>query len=248
MIINQKNSNIEEPHGNTILWRYMSFQKFIDLLINSQLFFSNLSKLTDMYEGTVYNSNLKIEDTKASKNDNYDPFSNFLKKTDLERLKQLTLVNCWTMQRHESYALWKIYGGKEPGVAIRTTVARLKNSINNTKQDIDEDILLAKVKYQNRLDDSFSRIEATITKREFYDFENEIRLIIFNYPQSEGGYQVPYDIATGKKVNIDLSRLIDGIYISPFSNSSYKTNIGKIISKFRPDLSNQIRGSQIQDQ
>lgn len=217
----------------------MSFQKFIDLLINSQLYFCNLSMLTDKYEGMITNSNLIIDEKNV--------FSNIQRKINNEKLKHLTLVNCWTMQRHESYALWKIYGGKEPGVSIRTTVGRLRNSINSKNQNFSEEIIFAKVKYQNRLDDPSCKIEATITKREFYDFEKELRLIIFNEHKFDEDCQVPYELNIGRRINIDLNKLIEGIYISPFSNNNFKKNISKIIEKFRPNLKNQIRGSQIQD-
>jgi hypothetical protein len=245
MVIHDSRFKKFEPHGNTVIWRYMTFQKFMDLIINSRLFFTNLNKLSDKYEGTVYDSNIQLAKRGIEKEDQI--FQIDYEKHQVESLKHLTLVNCWTMQRHESYALWKIYNGNEPGVAIRTTVANLKKAINSTDQLFNEDIFMAKVKYQNTLDDTFSRIEASITKREFYDFECEMRLLIFNYALSEGGHQVPYDISIGRSINVNLKILIGSIYISPFMNLNYHKNIMELISKFQPALNSSVRNSQIQD-
>ncbi len=39
-------------------------------------------------------------------------------------MKELVLINCWSINPHESYALWKIYlGGEKNGVAVRSTIS-----------------------------------------------------------------------------------------------------------------------------
>lgn len=239
----------ERPHGNTIIWRYMSIDKFLDLLISSQLFFSNLTKVSDKYEGTVYDKNFESEvrNLNNSKNNGFDEIDLEHERKRVELLKNYTLINCWTMKRHESYALWKIYGANQSSIAIKSTVSNLKDSINNSSQDFDEKIFISKVKYQQKLDDSFSRIDATITKKQFYDFESELRMIIFNFPVSEGGYNVPYDITSGRKINVNLDKLINEIYLSPFLRKTYHENIKLVISKFNSSLRNKIRESEILD-
>jgi len=248
MIIND-NRFKEKPHGNAIIWRYMSLEKFLDLLINSQLFFSNLNRLTDKYEGTVYDKNFKSE-VKAIMESEFNGFDEIdlnHERARVEILKNFTLVNCWTMRRHESYALWKIYGGNNSSIAIKSTVSSLKDSINSTEQEFNEDIFMSKVKYQQKLDDSFSRIDATITKKPFYDFESEIRLIILNYNKSEGGYKIPYDISKGRTVKLNLEKLINEIYISPFLKKQYHQNLKHIIQKINPNLTKKFMESEILD-
>ncbi len=169
MIVKDDRIREKPPNGNSIVWRYLSLEKFLDLLLNSQIFFSNLTKLTDKYEGTIFQSNYKmaisaIKDDPDFKNQKAEIIR---EQNEVNNLRNYTLVYCWTLKRHESFALWKIYVGTNPGVAIRTTVSKLRQSINTTDQEFDEDISIASVKYQDKLDHSFSRIEATITKRSF---------------------------------------------------------------------------------
>ena len=48
-----KNKNLDIPHGNTVIWRYVGLDKFLDLLISQELFFSNAAKMSDKYEGLI---------------------------------------------------------------------------------------------------------------------------------------------------------------------------------------------------
>jgi hypothetical protein len=45
-------------------------------------------------------------------------------------MKDLVLINCWSVNQYENYALWKIYlGGEKNGVAIKSTVSKLRKSV-----------------------------------------------------------------------------------------------------------------------
>lgn len=37
-------------HGNNIIWRYMSLEKFIDLILNRSIYFANARKMEDKFE------------------------------------------------------------------------------------------------------------------------------------------------------------------------------------------------------
>ncbi len=46
-------NNIKLPiDSNTIVWKYLDLSKFVDLLLNRQLFMSRSDKFEDQYEGT----------------------------------------------------------------------------------------------------------------------------------------------------------------------------------------------------
>lgn len=55
-----KDDRILKPHGNTVIWRYLGLEKFLDLLASNELFFTNAEKLTDKYEGVLPKRNEKI--------------------------------------------------------------------------------------------------------------------------------------------------------------------------------------------
>lgn len=227
----------------------MSLEKFFDIILNSQLFFANLTKLTDRYEGTSFETDRKRILAKIRKGKNYDQQvrETLAELQETDELRSYTLVNCWTLKTFESFALWKIYVGNGPGVAIRTTVSNLKNSINQTKQEFDEDISLAQVRYRDTIEYPFSRIYATITKKPFYDFEQEMRLMIFNFPLHLNGYEVPYDMSVGRSVKIDPSQLISQVFISPFISESFRSNIETAIVRIAPYLKGRFKMSSIKE-
>ena len=249
MIIKDDRIFEKPPNWNSAIWRYLSMEKFLDIVLNSELFFANLTRLTDQYEGTTFDSDRERIISKIRKGKNYDEevkeALTELQETD--NLKSYTLVNCWTLKKYESFALWKIYVGNGPGVAIKTTVNNLKKSINQTHQEFDEDISIAKVKYRDNSEYPFSRSYATITKKPFYEFEEELRLMIFNFPLALNGYKVPYDMTIGRKIKVDPKLLISEIYISPFIGIDYRNIIQATIIKIAPNLHDKFRISEIYD-
>ncbi|MDY0779385.1 hypothetical protein [Tenacibaculum sp. IB213877] len=247
-----KNPNLDVPHGNTVIWRYVGLDKFLDLLTSQELFFSNAAKMSDKYEGLIPKRNQEYL-LKAIKN-------NGLSREEAEQerqarlhrihtLKELTLLNCWTMSQNESYALWKIYlGGAKAGVAIRTTVAKLTRAIKKGNDPFKENIYLSKVKYTDFIkEEPENRFNVITTKNKFYDYEKELRLFIFHEPLAEGGIKTPYDLFTGRGVKVDLSELIDEIYLSPFVGKWFDSTFIEVLDKVHPNLSEKIKNSEILD-
>lgn len=227
---------LDTPHGNSTVWRYLGEDKFDWLLSNSALFFPSAARLSDQYEVTIPKSTL------LSKRKHFE--SQGLTGLDLENelsifhweqdpIKELIFTSCWSLNQHESYALWKIYlGGQKNGVAIRTTVSALKRSILLGNDPYPEDFFISKVKYRSHLKpDELARLTLATTKKPFYDFERELRILILNYPISEGGTPPPYDYKIGRSVQVDLNELIHNVYISPFSDDEYKHKVERLLSE-----------------
>lgn len=225
---------VNTPHGNSAVWRYMAQWKLESLLNESSLFFPNANKLSDQYEVSVPDSVLTAKRNELKKSG--------LKGRDLEEelavfhwetnpMKDLVLTNCWSINPHESYALWKIYlGGEKNGVAIRSTVSSLKKAIQNGNDPYPEEFFIGKIKYRSHLkQDELARLSVITTKKPFYDFENELRVFIINYPLSEGGSVPPYDMKTGRSVAVDIHTLVHDVYVSPFAESSYAREVGSLL-------------------
>ncbi|SHN93564.1 hypothetical protein BHECKSOX_527 [Bathymodiolus heckerae thiotrophic gill symbiont] len=203
----------------------MAQWKFESLLNDESLFFPNANKLSDQYEVSIPKSVLAAKRKELK--------SSGLKGRDLEEelavfhwetnpMKDLVLANCWSISPHESYALWKIYlGGEKNGVAIRSTISSLKKAIQEGGDPYPEEFFIGKIKYRSYLkQDELARLSVITTKKPFYDFEKVLRVFIINYPLSEGGTIPPYDLHTGRSVNIELPVLIHDVYVSPFADSS----------------------------
>ncbi len=168
----------------------------------------------------------------------------------INSLRELTLLNCWTINQNESYALWKIYlSGAKSGVAIRTTVGKLSRAIENGKEQFDEDIFIAQVNYTDFIKDRpDNRFNVITTKNKFYEYEKELRLFIFHYHLSEGGEIPPYDVRIGRRFRVDIEELIDEIYLSPFTGRWFDNTMIELIRQINPDLRKRIKNSEILDE
>ena len=167
-------------------------------LNDSSLFFPNAIKLSAQYEVAVPKSSIsKKRDELKSKGltgrDLEEEMASFYWHTN--PMKDLVLINCWSVNPHESYALWKIYlGGEANGVAIRSTVSNLRKAVEKGNDSYPEEFFIGKVQYKKHLNhDELSRLSIITTKKPFYDFEKELRLFVLNYPLSEGG-EIPHTI------------------------------------------------------
>lgn len=247
-----KHIDLESPRGNTIIWRYMGLDKFLDLVTHRRLFFANARTFTDNFEISLPQN---IVEAKRKELAGKGVFGRDLEEElALFRLSnnpmpELTLVNCWSLGLTESYALWKIYlGGSKAGIAIRTNLSRLKKSIWSTKESFPEDIYIAKVQYRDFLPlKDVSRFRLVTTKRKFYDYEKELRLFLLHYPQSEGGIKTPYDLSFGRYFDVDLDLMIDKLYISPFVAPWFEDSIRNVLAKVSPSLENRLIRSDIRD-
>jgi len=256
----RKSDYLEIPHGNSFVWRYMNDKKFTDLLKKDSLFFPNANKLSDKYEVSVPDSVIikkrkELESSGLYGRELEEEMASFYWYAN--PMKDLVLINCWSINQHESYALWKIYlGGEKNGVAIKSTVSKLKKSVQIGNDIYPEEFFMGKVKYKKHLNpDELSRLSVITTKKPFYDFERELRLFILNYPMSEGGTETPYDMTIGRSVKVDLDVLVKEIYISPFADESYKNKVQRLIENSLSVKSNSInydgitvKESEIRDQ
>jgi hypothetical protein len=241
------------PHGNSIVWRYMGLDKFLDLLTQKRLYFTNAANFTDGYEVSlppnILKSHRKALISKGlAGQDLEDELADF--KIENEPLRDHTLVNCWSIHPHESYALWKIYlGGAKVGVAIRTTYSRVKKCIVLGENTYQEDIYTGVVQYKDYLPEKdLSRFRLITTKREFYNYEQELRLFILHSPDQLRGKELPYNLKDGRHVQVDLNLLIDKIYLSPFVASWFGDALKKILEKVEPNLASRLVLSSIRDQ
>jgi hypothetical protein len=166
-----------------------------------------------------------------------------------EPMKELTLVNCWSLGKAESYALWKIYlEGSAAGMAIRTTVSALRRSIEAGGDPYPENVYIGKVQYTDYLRESeISRFSLITTKRVFYSYEEELRLFILHNPNPDGKSSAPYNVSVGRYVKVDLDILIDKLFISPFVGTWFWDTFQSILQEVNPSLKKRLQTSLILD-
>lgn len=222
---------------NTVIWRYMGFDKFIYLLANEELFFSRLTNLLDREEMMipVFNELRKLEQNAGSPTDYNE------KKRQCDKAAKNVFVNCWAEGDGESFAQWKIYG--EAGVAVKSTVADLKESIRFREVDIRRglDLFITEVNYDSE-DDRIDFHTLAGSKRKPYEFENEVRLY-FKADVDAGSIRPP---SAGYGIQVDLDTLINSIYISPFAGQWMIQPVRRLLGKMRlEELGRKVCGSDI---
>ena len=130
---------LDDPADSPV-WRYMNIEKLLSILLGHALFFTSgktLSEL-DKYEGQATSSEvsaLNLEPATISE----------LESKFNQPVQAQFFFNCWHMNDSESDAMWKIYVEGTGGVAIRSTITRLKHCFDKSPQDIS----LGRIRYIN---------------------------------------------------------------------------------------------------
>jgi hypothetical protein len=213
------------------IWHYMDFAKFIRILLKSELFFSSITKFEDPWEGHAsYQAISKLfrgSDEMLSRFKISNESSNDLSLW-YHAFRSSTCVSCWHQSNFDSDAMWKIYSSGGFGVAISTTVSKLRGLLKKENMTIDF------VKYIN--DNDFHKegcpVSGIFLKRNSFAHEKEIRGVIFNFDLLEKIYKKGFESKfEGIDVPIDLSNFIEEIKIDPRAESWFKTLVKMISSE-----------------
>jgi len=209
------------------IWKYMDLGKFISIISTKSLYFTNATELDDLFEGSwppkymealVSIHQEQLDELKQAILEMPGEKSSNEMKTLVESISSMGGshfmdiyksaiadfgVQCWHINEDESYAMWKIYTNSGQGIAIESTVDRLKESLSLYSTDV----TIKPVKYvnfENASIDKNSPLDILYAKRSVFAYEQELRAIV---PDLKG--------KKGVLVPCDLDRLIKKIHISP---------------------------------
>jgi hypothetical protein len=216
------NPNIKLPDdSDTVVWKYLDLSKFLDLLMSQKLFMSRSDKFEDQYEGTF--SEPTYEEIKKLSVNNPEFLSYY--KSHREKVA----VSSWHINEYESFAMWQIFTQNSEGLAIQSTVERLKKALDfekNHKQYIGEVNYIDYKKEYIPFDDMFFPF---LFKRKSFQYEREVR-IISDVTQSN------IKLNDGLKINVDINQLIEKIYIHPKSENWYKNLVIQLVKQLGFDF------------
>ena len=106
----------ESVPEDTIIWRYVKFGRFTDIIKTHGLWFSRPFAFDDRWEGLFPPSYVRRTRLYTDANGiSYTEFDEEFRKRML-RHRYAQFVNCWHMNDNESDAMWKLYG--KAGIAI----------------------------------------------------------------------------------------------------------------------------------
>lgn len=182
---------------------------------------SRSDKFEDQYEGTF--SEPTFEEIKKLAINNPE-FLNYYK---IHREK--VAISSWHINEYESFAMWQIFTQNSEGLAIQSTIGRLQKALEpekNLKQYIGQVNYIDYKKEYIPFDDLFFPF---LFKRKSFQYEREVRII-------SDTSDTKININDGIKINVDISQLIDKIYIHPKSENWYKNLVIELVSKLGFDI------------
>nr|WP_291123560.1 DUF2971 domain-containing protein [Flavobacterium sp. UBA6046] len=204
-----------------MVWKYLDLSKFLDLLLSQKLFMSRSDKFEDQYEGTF--SEPTFEEIKRISENNPE----FLQYYKSHREK--VAISSWHINEYESFAMWQIFTQNSEGLAIQSTVERLKNALDSEKnheQYIGEVNYIDYKKEYIPFDDMFFPF---LFKRKSFQYEREVR-IISDVTLSN------IKLNDGLKINVNINQLIEKIYIHPKSENWYKNLVIQLVKELGFDF------------
>lgn len=122
------------PSDETVIRRYLTFDRFESLLEESGLWFSRIDGFSDQFEATLPKPNADLRDAvKHLSGTDTEGVDHNEKMRD--RRDEKTYINCWRIGEDESAVFWDAYIGNELGLAVETTVGDFRRAIDMEVSD-----------------------------------------------------------------------------------------------------------------
>ena len=203
-------------NDNLIVWKYLDLSKFLDMLLSEKLFMSRSDKFEDQYEGTFSEPTFEeIKKIAASNPEFLDYYKSHREKV---------VISSWHANEYESFAMWQIFTKNNEGLAIQSTIGRLKEALKAEKhfeQHIGNVNYIDYKKEYIPFEDTFFPF---LFKRKSFQYEREIR-IISDVSTSK------ISLNDGLKIDVNINQLIEKVYIHPKSENWYKNLVTEMVKK-----------------
>jgi|GEM_PF-6936545 len=201
MRIEHNEHNEYQPSEDRFFWRYMSIDKFLDLIINKRIFLSRFDKFKDPLEGATQ---VQIQDAAfhlpipktpegINKNIPYEERVRITKernlkiaeiRNDLEESQKYAAGVClFKSENYESQAMWDLYADQN-GVALKISEKNIHDLMLNKSNYsiIPERLIYGKVHYWKYHSQepylTMSELKSRyFRKNQSFDFEKEFRYV-----------------------------------------------------------------------
>lgn len=218
------------PPDDTVLWRYMDFARFIQLIEFQTLWFSRADQFEDPLEGT--HTDAELDQLRALPALSGYPGRSALESyLGLSRLmRATTYANCWRAGKGESLAMWDLYGKGSGIVAVKSSLGLLKNEMDNFSGSV----YIAQVRYVEWSSaplDNNNALVMCARKDASHQHETEVRAMIWEAASSTAAaFSSLADSTTAKAywlgrtkndpplgigVPIDVSKMIYEVVVGP---------------------------------
>lgn len=219
------------PSDDTVLWRYMAFDRLQQLLETGQIWLARVDQFDDPLEGTLTDGEIWFdppadEHPQQLRDVTADPLAQMMRNT--------AYVQCWCMGA-ESMAMWDLYGKTQDSVAVTTTVGQLRRQLSKDTRCV----YIAEVEY---VDWSAPRVlgcafDLVLRKLNGYEHESEVRLFFWNTAgvRADGIY-FPDQLPKGLTFSVDLKELIHAIWIGPRDTTRTQSRVEALLGQYSLDV------------
>ncbi len=170
-----------DPPAEARLWRYLSLAKFESLISDKAVYFCQAQRLEDAFEGTAPPTNRAVRPALLERYPQFRPWIEPLDAFEAQARRE-TYLNCWFTGDDEDPAMWQAYADGGRGVAIRSSVAALRDALVPGPAHA---VMVLQVRYIDRERERFVEIGNTIHwyvhKDRRFATEREIRAITIHH-------------------------------------------------------------------
>jgi hypothetical protein len=234
----------EFPEKDSRIWKYMDLPKFVSLLDSDSLYFVQVDKFDDPFEGSVPRENLKYRKYRKGSDVVKEPIGQYRKILNAE-LAEYTYADCWHMSEAESAAMWDLYTTQGYGIAVTTTIEQYVDMIS----EYESKVFVGSVNYINYWQDSIQRYDSlapAFHKRRSFEHEKEFRGVVQDLPYFLRAAEFLKDAKLlksdverfdpnpepGISISVTAEKLIDHIYVAPDTPSWQKSVVETITESF----------------
>lgn len=217
----------EAVPDQTVIWRYIKFERFVDILKTHSFWFSRPFRFDDKWDGFFPPSYAKVSLKQA--HDLGIPIKEVY--GDLQRRilsgKYANFVNCWHMSDHESDVMWTRYAQAQTGIAIQSTVGGIKKCFPSVHSGpviyFDPSQV---VRFPSVVPNDFQFPDDIRFKRIDFELDKEYRLWLRDwdlFQRIEAGEEVrEKDLSTRRLEGLaDMESLIEKIVVAPGASGEF---------------------------
>ena len=223
-----------------IVWRYLDWLKFEDLVNNRRLYFRRSDRLDDHMEGRFSEGSRRFQTSLWQRfNEAYsirrDPEQE--ERTN-EIIRYRVFVNCWHMSGNENARMWKLYTHSPESVVVRSRCSLLDSSTDGGAY---QPVLVRYVGQQEPRPE-FHSLAPFVFKDTCFSFENEVRL--FFVPDMHETIFVEREEDFYRTLPVRPDELITEVRTHPKATKQFHRRVAKLCANFIPHL--QVRRSSLE--
>ncbi|MGC1781641.1 MAG: hypothetical protein WA708_03890 [Acidobacteriaceae bacterium] len=214
---------------DTVLWRYLTFAKFVALLEHQALHFTRVDRLPDSSIGITNRSGLN-DAPGAATTDTIRLSPEVRRALGLMRISShAVFASCWYAGCSELSAPWERYGGRNSGVAVRSSIGALKAALNRSTQRIH----IANVLYFDYETTAIPLGNAYLSalhKHASFMQEREVRALLLQVGDKSKVFSPGPE--QGIDVDVDIGKLIEEVRMAPKSDPWFYSLVAAVSQRY----------------